>query len=88
MNANEIWRRLEVMGAATEYILLVPKERDVPDLRREGGYNLVGPMTDGSSARTNAARNAQTHFTDLDEACREITTRAQRIVDHRRRYQA
>ena len=88
MDANEIRRRLEAMGAAMDYILLVPKERNVPDLRREGRYNLV--ETDDGWTVCSYERGAfnERAFTDLDEACREITTRAQRSVDQRRRHQA
>ena len=86
MNTAEVRRRLEALGAAMEWIILVPKGGDVPGWKREDMYNLI-ETEDGYvvSAYERGRVRAAHSFSDIEAACQDITRRSQRSASRSHR---
>lgn len=87
MNTDDVRRRLEALGAAMEWIVLVPADTKVDGWRREDKQNLVETSDGYITGFYERGRlgGGGTFFSDLDAACQRIAKNSRRMAeDHRK----
>lgn len=89
MNTDDVRRRLEALGAAMEWIVLVPLDTKVGGGNRTDKYNLV-ETPDGYHVGMyeRGKMRPGVHYSDLAAACRKVAEISRRMAADHRAHQA